>query len=139
MSFKPRLKSSYTITRFEFNLENDSRVSEPRQKKTYHPRSVLKLVPLGVTCCWRLKTNYYVLCELQLIYILILYVGILAGQSSSGMLGGREVKTSAPVSRRSWVRIPPESPVTFFRHSESTEYAVLYTRRCRATLNQYCM
>ena len=33
-------------------MEDDSRVSEPRQKKTYHPRSVLKLVPLGVTCCW---------------------------------------------------------------------------------------
>ena len=60
-----------------------------------------------------------------------------AGQSSSGKLGGREVKTSALASRRSWVRIPPESPVKFFyRHLESTEYTVLYTRRCRAKLNQ---
>ena len=34
-----------------------------------------------------------------------------------------------------WVRIPPESPVKFFqRHSEITEYTVLYTRRCRAKL-----
>ena len=48
-----------------------------------------------------------------------------------------EVKTSALVSRRSWVRIPPESPVKFFdRHTESTEYTVLYTRRRRAKLNQ---
>ena len=39
---------------------------------------------------------------------------ILAGLSSSGKLGGREVKTSALVSRRSWVRIAPESPVKFF-------------------------
>ena len=39
---------------------------------------------------------------------------ILAGLSSSGKLGGREVKTSALVSKRSWVRIPPESPVKFF-------------------------
>ena len=62
---------------------------------------------------------------------------ILAGQSSSGKLGGREVKTSALVSRRSWVRILPELPVNcFHRHSESTEYAVLYTRRWRAKLNQ---
>ena len=60
---------------------------------------------------------------------------ILAGQLSSDKLGGREVKTSALVSRRSWVRIPPESPVKVF-HSESTEYTVLYTRRCRAKLNQ---
>ena len=31
---------------------------------------------------------------------------------------------------------PPESPVKFFfhRHSESTEYTVLYTRRCRANI-----
>ena len=66
-----------------------------------------------------------------------LLYGILAGQSSPGKLGGREVKTSALVSRRSWLRIPPESPVKFFhRHSESTEYTVLYTRRCRATFNQ---
>ena len=52
---------------------------------------------------------------------------ILAGQSSSGKLGGREVKTSALISRRSWVRIPLESPsVKFYshRHSESTEYVV---------------
>ena len=64
----------------------------------------------------------------------LLYI-ILAGQS--GKLGDREVKMSALVSRRSWVRIPPESPVKFFhRHSESTQYAVLYTRRCRAKLNQ---
>ena len=66
-----------------------------------------------------------------------LLYGILAGQSSLGKLGGREIKTSALVSRRSWVRIPPESPVKFFhRHSESTEYIVLYARRCRAKLNQ---
>ena len=39
---------------------------------------------------------------------------ILAGLSSSGKLGGPEVKTSALVSRRLWVRIPPESPVKFF-------------------------
>ena len=45
MSFKQRLKSRYTMTRFEFELEDDSRGSEPRQKKTYHPRSVLKLIP----------------------------------------------------------------------------------------------
>ena len=53
--------------------------------------------------------------------------------------GTRETRwsTSVLVSRRSWVRIPPELPVKFFhRHSESTEYAVLYTRRCRAKLNQ---
>ena len=57
---------------------------------------------------------------------------ILAGQSSSGKLGGREVKTSALVIRKSWVRILPGSPVKFFhRHSESTEYAALYTCRCR--------
>ena len=55
---------------------------------------------------------------------------ILASQSSSGKLGGQEV-----VSRRSWVRIPPESPVTFFhRHSENTEYAVLYTHWWRAKI-----
>ena len=48
---------------------------------------------------------------------------ILAGQSSSGKLGGREVTTSALVSRRSWIRIPSESPVKYFhRHSESTIY-----------------
>ena len=54
---------------------------------------------------------------------------------------GREVKTSALVSRRSWVRIPPKSPVkvVFHRHSESTGYTVLYTRRCRAKLYQYCL
>ena len=57
--------------------------------------------------------------------------------SSPGRLGGREVQMSARVSRRSWVRIPPESPVMFsHRHSESTEYAVLYTRRCRAKWSQ---
>ena len=39
---------------------------------------------------------------------------ILAGLLSSGKLGGREVKTSASVSRRSWVWIPPESPVKSF-------------------------
>ena len=39
---------------------------------------------------------------------------ILAGLSSSGKLGGREVKMSALVSRRSWVRILSESPVKFF-------------------------
>ena len=39
---------------------------------------------------------------------------ILAGQSTSGKLGGQEVKTSARVSRWSLVRIPPESPVKFF-------------------------
>ena len=39
---------------------------------------------------------------------------ILAGLSSSSKLSGREVKTSALVSKRSWVRIPPESPVEFF-------------------------
>ena len=43
-----------------------------------------------------------------------LYHMLLAGQSSSGKLGGREVKTSALVSRRSCVRIPLESPVKFF-------------------------
>ena len=37
----------------------------------------------------------------------------------------------AQVGRRSWVRIPPESPVKFFhRYSEGTEHTVLYTRRC---------
>ena len=52
---------------------------------------------------------------------------------SLGKLGGREVKTSALVSRSSWVRV--ESPVkVFHRHSESTEYTVLYTHRCRAKL-----
>ena len=61
---------------------------------------------------------------------------ILAGLSSSGKLGGREVKTSALVRRRSWIRIPPESPVKFFshRHSESTDYTVLYTRRCKGKI-----
>ena len=39
---------------------------------------------------------------------------ILASLSSPGKLGGREVKTSALISRRSWVRITPESPVKFF-------------------------
>ena len=34
--------------------------------------------------------------------------------NSSGKLVGREVKTSALLSRRSWVWIPPESPVMFF-------------------------
>ena len=52
---------------------------------------------------------------------------ILAGQLSSGKLGGREVKTSPLVSRRTWVRIPPESPVKCYN---------VYTRRCRAKLNQ---
>ena len=62
---------------------------------------------------------------------------ILAGQSSLGKLCGPQVKTSALVSKRSWVRILPESPVKFFhRHSECTEYAVLYTRRCRSKLNK---
>ena len=50
--------------------------------------------------------------------------------------GGREVETSALVSRRLWVRFLPESPVkVFHRHSESTEYAVLLTRQCGAELN----
>ena len=49
-------------------------------------------------------------------------------QSSPGKLSGREVKTSALVSRRSWVRILPKSPVDFFhRHSA---YTVLYTLHC---------
>ena len=56
---------------------------------------------------------------------------ILAGLSSSGKLGGPEVKTSAPVSRRSWVWIPPESPVKFF--STDTRKALSIVR---ATLNQ---
>ena len=64
-----------------------------------------------------------------------LLYGILAGQSSSGKLGGREVKTSALLSRGSWLRIPPKWRF-FYRHSESTEYTVLYTRRCMAKLNQ---
>ena len=39
-----------------------------------------------------------------------------------------KVKMSALVSRRLWVRIPPESPVRFFhRHPEVTEYTVLNT------------
>ena len=55
----------------------------------------------------------------------------------SGKLGCREVKTSALLSRRLWVWIPPESPVKFFhRHSESSEYAVLCTRRCLAKSNR---
>ena len=67
----------------------------------------------------------------QLVWILpynpLLYK-ILAGQSSTCKLGGREVKTSALVNRRSWVSIPPESPVDFFhRHLESTEYTVFHT------------
>ena len=53
----------------------------------------------------------------------------------TGKLGGREVETSVLVSRRSWVRIPPESHVKFFhRHSESTEYTVLYTRWCKGKI-----
>ena len=63
---------------------------------------------------------------------------ILAGLSSSGKLVGREVKTSALVSRRSWVRIPPESPVKFF--STDTRKALgiqCYTHvGVRAKLNQ---
>ena len=31
------------------------------------------------------------------------------------------------------------SEVFFHRHSESTEYTVLYTRRCRAKLNQFSL
>ena len=46
------------------------------------------------------------------------------------------IRISTSISKRSWVRIPPVSPVKFFhRHSESAEYAVLYTRWCRAKLN----
>ena len=48
---------------------------------------------------------------------------------------GREVKTSALVSRRSWVRIPPESPVICFSQTLG-KYTVLYTRRWRAKLNK---
>ena len=63
---------------------------------------------------------------------------MLAGQSSSGKLGGREVKTSALVSRRSWVRFLPESPVKFF----STDTRKALSMQCythvgvRAKLNQ---
>ena len=47
-------------------------------------------------------------------------------------IGGREVKTFALVSRRSWVRIPPESHVKFFSQTlRKHVYAVLYTRRCK--------
>ena len=52
---------------------------------------------------------------------------ILAGLSSSCKLGGREVKTSALVSRRSWDRIPPESPVKFFPHTRKAMSMQCYT------------
>ena len=56
----------------------------------------------------------------------------------SGKLGGQEVKTSVLVSVRLWVRISPELPVNFVhRHSESTEYPVLYMHRCRAKLKTH--
>ena len=50
MSFKQRLKSSYTITRFEFSWKMIPESWSRDRKKTSHPRFVLKLVPLGVTC-----------------------------------------------------------------------------------------
>ena len=54
---------------------------------------------------------------------------ILAGQSSSGKLGGREVCTSKQEAVGSNpARVACE---VVFRQSESTEYAVLYTCRCR--------
>ena len=46
-----------------------------------------------------------------------------------------EVKTSALVSRILWVRIPPVK--YFHRHSESTEYTVLYTHQCGAKLKSH--
>ena len=52
MSFKQRLKSSYTMTRFDFSWKMIPESRSRDRKKTYHPRSVFKLVPLGVTCCW---------------------------------------------------------------------------------------
>ena len=65
----------------------------------------------------------------------------LAGQSSSGKFGGREVKTSALVSRRSWVRIPPESPVKVFFtdtwKAPSMQCRCIYTRRCRAKISSH--
>ena len=52
------------------------------------------------------------------------YMGFYPGQSSSGKLGGREVKTSAPASRRSWARM---LPVKFFHRQRRK----LCTRRCQ--------
>ena len=52
-------------------------------------------------------------------YNYVLLYKILAGVSSSGKLGGREVKTSALVSRRQWVRIPPELPVHLFPSTDT--------------------
>ena len=57
---------------------------------------------------------------------------VVAGLSSSGKLGGLEVKTSALVSRRSWVRIPPESSVEFFSQSLG-KYRV-----CSASYIRWC-
>ena len=48
MSFKQRLKSRYTMTRFEFSWKMIPE-SRSRDGKRPPPRSVLKLVPLGVT------------------------------------------------------------------------------------------
>ena len=57
MSFKQRLKSGYTCV-----LWQDSSLvgrwfhclgaATEKDLHVCHPRSVLKLVPLGVTCCW---------------------------------------------------------------------------------------
>ena len=60
---------------------------------------------------------------------------ILAGLSSSGKLGSREVKTSALVSRRSWVRIPPELPVKFFPTDTRKAPSIqCYKRRCKGKI-----
>ena len=50
MSFKQRLKSSYTVTRFEFSWKMIPESRSRDRKRPITPGPVLKLVPLGVTC-----------------------------------------------------------------------------------------
>ena len=53
---------------------------------------------------------------------------ILSSQLSSSKVGGQEVKTSALVSRRSWVRILSEPPVEFFHRRVCS---ASYIHRCK--------
>ena len=67
--------------------------------------------------------------HIQARYILRSCFRILAGQLLSGKLGGREVRMSALVSRRLWVRIPHEKFfLTDIRKAPSMQcYMYMYT------------
>ena len=59
--------------------------------------------------------------------------------ASSGRLGGREVKTSAVICRKSWVRILPKSPVEFWTTDTQKAQSIYCTlHRCRESIVSTC-